>query len=259
MFHSCMFLLMQVFGSQKFISLLDKLILERGIKAVFRHAVSHSFSSDMTMENHAWLAAEILSTWEWPGGSALTSFLPILCSYAKNEMQYLQEGGVLDMTVGILLDAALMEGKNEVESASHVWLSSSDEVDHMEEPFLRALLSLLTRLFNDKIWLEDKARSLFELLMSKLLTGETVNINCLRILPPIMSVFVRTLYGSGSESTDDARFLFLRDDDQVQTAIIGWLERTLSYPPLSIWQAGLGKYIFHWIAKPCLHLFNILI
>lgn len=201
--------------------------------------------SDGTVEfsSRAWLAAEILCTWDWPGGSAVTSFLPMLTLYAKSDAILPHEGGFLDSILEILLDAALVQGKTEVQNMSDAWLISIDELEHIEEPFLRALMSLLAILFRDNIWGNDKAAALFELVVNKLFIGETVNSHCLKILPPIMSTLVRPLYQSKNESSEELQALS-PGEDRVQTTMIHWLERALSFPPLLMWQSGQGKYNF---------------
>lgn len=236
----------QVPKNHRFVSLVDKLIQKRGIGRVIDSSVLHPSSTlDETLEfpSRAWLAAEILCTWEWPGGSAITSFLPMLTLYAKSDTNPPVEGGFLDSILNILLDSTLVQGKTGAQKISDAWLSSIDELEHIEEPFLRALLSLLATLFRDNVWGNDKARTLFELLVNKLFIGETINSNCLRILPPIVSALVRPLYQSKNESSEELQALS-PVEDCVQITMIHWLERALSFPPLLMWQSGQGEYSF---------------
>ncbi|OWM68706.1 hypothetical protein CDL15_Pgr024893 [Punica granatum] len=195
------FLHRNVSESNRFVSLVDKLIQKRGIGRVIGGSIldPHCTSGrTVNFTSRAWLAAEILCTWEWPGGSAVTSFLPMLSLYAKNDANPLQEDGLLDSILDILLDAALVQEKTEAHNFSDAWIAPLEGLEHTEEPFLRALISLLATFFRHNIWGSDKAKILFELLVSKLFIGETVNIHCLRILPPIKEHFHFHLYSHGT-------------------------------------------------------------
>ena len=110
-------------------------------------ATSHFYS-------RSWLAAEILYTWKWQGGSALGSFLPLLSSYAKSGNCSPKEG-LLDSIVNILLDGALVYGASGELRFFNVWPASDDEVGSIEEPFLRVLVSCLIALFTENIWGKD--------------------------------------------------------------------------------------------------------
>ncbi|XP_059429493.1 E3 ubiquitin-protein ligase listerin [Corylus avellana] len=230
-------------GSNKFVSFINKLILKIGVDRVFG-LVEHIPSSpeEATKEevtSKAWLAAEILCAWKWPGGSAVASFLPLLSSYAKCRSCCFQES-LLDSIFNILLGGALVCGGKSAHSFSYVWPASGDEVKEIEEPFLRALVSFLFTLFTDGIWETEKAMALFEFLVNKLFIGEEINRNCLRILPPLVNILVRTScrrhIGSG-ESATDAK-LDLSEENHMQDTIEGWLQRTLLFPPLVLWQTG---------------------
>lgn len=224
-------------GGYKFASLVDKLISKRGVDRVFCRNISHVSSlSEETLEevtHRAWLAAEMLCTWEWPGGSAITTFLPLLSAYAKSEAQPPKEG-LLDSVFDILLDAALVQGGSRAHSFPNFYGTTADEVKNIKEPFVRALLSLVMTLFNDDVWKYDKARTLFQVLINKLLIGDTVSINGLQILPLIMRILIQPLCGSHKNFTDLESLAL--EDDEVQETIIGWLQRILSFPPLFTWQ-----------------------
>ncbi|CAN8253175.1 unnamed protein product [Cochlearia groenlandica] len=206
--------------SRRFVSLINSLIMEMGIQ---RFLVSHN---DFGLASQAWLSAEILCTWEWPGGNVQTSFLPTLVSFCKSEPL---SGGLLNSIFDILLNGALV---HEVENLENMWVDLNDHVEDIEEPFLRALVSLLFTLFKEDLWREEEAMAAFKMLTDKLFIGEETNKNCLRIIPFIMSLIilpVRTKAKSGVSG----------DDTLLPPEVIlrGWLERALSFPPLELWQS----------------------
>ncbi|XP_010256980.1 PREDICTED: E3 ubiquitin-protein ligase listerin [Nelumbo nucifera] len=241
---------------QQFVAFTDKLISKLGVGRVL--AVSQtvpSSSEEATNElvtskssfPRAWLAAEILCTWKWPGGSALSSFLPLLREHAKNRNSP-AEDSLLDSIINILLDGSLVHGTSCQVGLFNVWPASDDEVEIIKEPFLRALISLLSVLIiKDVIWGKAKVVVLFEFLVNKLFIGETVNRNCLRILPFVMNVLIQPLRhkGSGSDgSSENAQIDSFKESD-VHYIIKEWLQRALSLPPLVSWESG--QDIEEWI------------
>lgn len=235
----------------RFVALIDRLIPKIGFDKIIAGAVSDVSPSSTedpsnqpttTLQCHysrAWLAAEILCTWKWNGGSALCSFLPHLCDYLNSEC-YTPEDELLDSIVTILLDGALIHGGITELSLSN--LPPVTNMDSIGEPFLRAVVSLLSRLFVDDVWGKDKAIFLFYLLRNKLHIGETININCLRIFPSVMSVIIRPL--SFPFDKDNANMQSASSECcEVQEAIMDWLQRTESFPPLNAWQTGEGKLL----------------
>ncbi|KAJ6761857.1 E3 UBIQUITIN-PROTEIN LIGASE LISTERIN [Salix koriyanagi] len=200
----------QATGNLKFVSLVDKLILKIGINRVIAGCVENSLSpplKETTKEeitSRAWLAAEILCTWKWPGGSAVASFLPLLSAGCRSGNYPLQGKPFLDSIFNILLDGALVHGESGTQSSFNLWPAFGDELEKVEEPFLRALLSLLVNMFKENIWEGDKAIRLFDLLTHKLFIGEAVNQNCLKILPAIVSVLVRPLCLRSIESEESS-------------------------------------------------------
>ncbi|KAJ8561486.1 hypothetical protein K7X08_033963 [Anisodus acutangulus] len=225
----------------RFVALIDRLIAQLGFDKIIAGAVSNvspSSTEDQlttTPQCHysrAWLAAEILCTWKWNGGNALCSFLPHICEYLNSEC-YTPEDEELDSIVTILLDGALIHGK--VAELSRSNLSPVTNMESIGEPFLRAVVSLLSRLFVDDVWGKDKAVFLFNLLLNKLHIGETININCLRILPSVMDVIIRSL--SVPFDKDGANMQSASSECcEVQEAIMDWLQRTESFPTLNSWQ-----------------------
>lgn len=230
------------------VAVIDKLISKIGIHKVLADSNTSTSSPEEASDElissqspycRAWLAAEILCTWKWHGGSALSSFLPLLSTYGRSG-NCLHKESLLDSIVNILLDGALVYGASGKLSLTYVWPVSYHEMEGVEEPFLRALASLLFTLFEDNIWGKDKAILLFKILINKLFVGEEINLNCLRILPLIMSVLIRPLNIVCDESIrDDQRDSF--EENQMHDTVEEWLQRTLLLPPLSTWQTGGGK------------------
>uniref|UniRef100_A0A2P2LM14 E3 ubiquitin-protein ligase listerin n=1 Tax=Rhizophora mucronata TaxID=61149 RepID=A0A2P2LM14_RHIMU len=231
-------------GNHKFVSFIDKLISKIGIMKVIACYAEQSLSyapKELTNEettSRAWIAAEILCTWKWSGGSAVASFLPLLSVSIKNE-KYPFRDSLLDSIFDILLDGALVHGDSGLKSSFILWLARGNELDKIEETFLRALLSLLVTLFKNSIWQGEKATMIFRMLINKLYMGEAINQNCLKILPLIVNVLVQTLcqrsFTSGDSGTDAQ--LDCSDDNLIQVTVKDWLERVLSLPPLIAWQA----------------------
>ncbi|CAI8583764.1 unnamed protein product [Vicia faba] len=224
-------------GHQKFVALIDKLIQKIGIDRVIAGCAMPNlsmFERSQGIASSAWLAAEILCTWRWPGNSAMSSFLPSLSAYAKRSDS--PQESLLDNILNILLDRSLIYGGDSTKSSVSMWPVPADEMEGIEEPFLRALVSFLSTLFKENIWGTKKASYLIELLVNKLFLGEEVNTICLKILPLLISVLLEPFYGyvepgKGVEPCSlEERF--------VQNTMIDWLERALKLPPLVTWTAG---------------------
>lgn len=235
-----------------FVALVDKLISEIGFARVIAAATSPSLNGepirDLTTNNlyssRAWLAAEILCSWKWLGGSALHSFLPSLSEYVKHSSEYC----LLDSIVSILLDGALVQGAGS--GLSPLWPASYDGVQGIEEPFLRALVSLLLTLFQDDLWGKGKAESFFNVLLDKLYIGETTNLNCLRILSSVVSILIRPLSIRlvDSSASDECEYY---SQSKFHDSTVDWLERTVSFPPLNTWQTGEDMEDFFQLVISC--------
>lgn len=239
---------MQASRNPVLVAVIDNLISKIGIHRVLADSDTSTSSPEQAINElissqspycRAWLAAELLCTWKWHGGSALNSFLPSLSTYCKSANCFHKES-LLDSIITILLDGALVHGASGKVSLAYVWPVSNDEIEGVEEPFLRALASLLFTLFEDSIWGKDKAMLLFKLLVNKLFVGEEINLNCLRILPLIMSVLLRPLGIECEELNRDDQLDSL-EENQMRDTIEDWLQRSLLLPPLSTWQTGGGK------------------
>ncbi|OMO82940.1 Zinc finger, RING-type [Corchorus capsularis] len=237
---------MQASGNYKFASLVDKLILKLGFEKVIAGddiEIPPFTAKDKTNNEviaRSWLAAEMLCTWKWPGGSAATSFFPLLISFAKSR-NYSSYERFLNSIFNILLDGALVHGENGAQSSLSAWPTLVEDMEDIKQPFLRALVSFLFTLLKENIWGTEKAIILCQLLVNKLLIGEVVNTNCLRILPPILSVLVPALYQRGLKSggcTNTDGMPDTLDENLMQNTIKSWLQRVLSFPPLVTWKTG---------------------
>ncbi|KAI3676180.1 hypothetical protein L1987_85781 [Smallanthus sonchifolius] len=209
----------------------DKLISKVGIARV----IAGFTSSKEVMTCHsdyarAWLASEMLCTWKWQGGSALTSFLPSLVQYIRTQPSSPGSDNLLDSIVNFLIDGAIIQGANSEMSCSSIYSAPHDELESIEHVFLRALMSILHTLFEDDIWGRSKALGIFNLLVDRLFVGEIVNSNCLKVLVVVMSVLVGPLFGD--EVTDSS------EKNEVHDVIEGWLQKTLTFPPLNTWLSG---------------------
>lgn len=238
---------MQVYGSHKFVSLIDKLTFKLGFNRVFAIYVEDTPSSPLNkptneeLTGRAWLAAEILCTWEWPGGSATASFLPHLSAFSKTS-NYIFRESLLDSIFNILLDGALVHGESGTYCSFNLWPAVGDELVKIKEPFLRAILSFLLTLFKDDIWEGNKAMKLFELLVNKLYIGEAINRNCLNIIPLIVNILVQPLYRGSiiPGECDDNNEVCNSGENWLQSIVKDWLQRILLFPPIVSWETGQG-------------------
>ncbi|KAG9151170.1 hypothetical protein Leryth_002735 [Lithospermum erythrorhizon] len=230
---------------RKFVRLVDKLILEIGFGRVVGDAVDRGSSVAPPMSVHqnsrAWLAAEILCTWEWPGGSALSSFLPALTNYVK---ELTSQDGLLDPLINMLLDGALLNSTIDELSLPYVCPTSYDTVERIKEPYLRALVSLMHTLFKNCIWGKGEALVYFKLLVDKLYIGEVVNSSCLSIFPSIMNVLAKHLGDVYGEFNANGQLGSI-EIGEVHANILDWLNQTLLFPPLNAWQTGkdMGEWL----------------
>ncbi|KAK6935661.1 Zinc finger, RING-type [Dillenia turbinata] len=244
----CMSNTISTSGNDKFLTFIDKLISKIGFERVIVGSVSHCLLSAKedtvpvmtpTFHSRAWLAAEILCSWRWHGGKASFSFLPKLVAHVKSA-GYSNEDCLLDSIINILLDGALIHAVSDKLRHFSVWPVLDDEVECVEDPYLRALLSLLLALFKNDVWGTNKALTLFDLLLNRLFIGSSINVNCLRILPFIVNVLIQPLYYksiSSSEPSVDDRPDYI-EKRQMDDMFKDWLERTLSFPPINTWQTG---------------------
>ncbi|VFQ71782.1 unnamed protein product [Cuscuta campestris] len=241
----------------KFVSFIGKLISKLGFQRFFGGAAPSrsteiadiELTTSLSHYSRAWLVAEILCTWSWPGGSALSSFLPSLIVYVKSE-SYCHEAGLLDSLVTILVDGALVHGGSCGLNLSTIGPVTLDEVDMIREPFLRALVSLLLTLFYENIWDKEKALFYFKLILTKLNFGETINANCLRIVPPIVDVLIRPL-SIVFDTVDERMLSDSSQSSEMQEVMMVWLKQTLSFPPLNVWLTGEGMEDWFHLVMAC--------
>ncbi|KAI3781450.1 hypothetical protein L2E82_11465 [Cichorium intybus] len=228
--------------SHRMAAFVDKLISKLGIARVIVGTVSYtsSSSSDVAPPQRyprAWLAAEMLCTWKWHNGDALSSILPSLVQYTKNQ-DSLFANNLFDPIVRILLDGALEKTIKKM-SFFGIYPAPHDELESIEEVFVRGLVAVLKTLFEGNIWGKEKAFELFNLLMGRLFVGESINLDCLKILPVVISVLIGPLSSQadefGNESNDEIAPL---EGNQIHDVIKGWLEKILSFPPLNTWNSG---------------------
>ncbi|GKA76734.1 E3 ubiquitin protein ligase listerin, partial [Tanacetum coccineum] len=193
---------------------------------------SKKVSTSCSYYPRVWLAAEMLCTWKWQGGSAINSFLPSFIEYTRKQDSSSSDN-LLDPVVKVLLDSALVQGAASKMIFSSIYPALHDELESIEEVFLRALVGVLRTLFEDNIWGRDKALVIFNLLVDRLFVGEAVNSNCLKIFPVVMCALISPLScrvdDSGDEKPNSS------EENQIHE---GWLQRVLSFPPLNTWNSG---------------------
>ncbi|XP_041995812.1 E3 ubiquitin-protein ligase listerin isoform X1 [Salvia splendens] len=230
----------QVPKNSKFVALVDKLISKLGFDRIIAGSVfeASASSAECSVDNLAisqshyyrpWLAAEILCTWKWLGGSIFSSFLPSLISNVKS-----RDHGLSDSILRILLDGALVHGAGN--GLNLLWHASADELEAVEEPFLRALASLLSTLFEEDVWGNDKAASLFKLLLEKLYIGDAVNSNCLEVLPSVVNILIVPLVIGYGDSMNNQHDLYRLSE--FHSATVDWMKKAISFPALNTWHTG---------------------
>lgn len=241
-------------ANHRFVALIDKLVQKLSFDRVVAGSVicspSSSEATDKLVGEHAyfsrpWLAAEILCTWQWEGGTALSSFLPSLSSYAKSGNISLNNS-LLKSIVSNLVDVSLAYGASSEFSSLYLmnlWTASHDEIGGIKIPFLRALISILVTLFKHNIWEREEAALLFESFVDKIFVEEAIDRNCLRNLPPIMNVLIQPLRSKSFQSGGDAE-PGSSVENLIHFTIQDWLRKSLSLPPLIEWK--IGQDIEEW-------------
>ncbi|WOH01951.1 hypothetical protein DCAR_0521338 [Daucus carota subsp. sativus] len=242
---------LQELKNLKFIALVEQLINKLGFDRVFAAQISPTLPQSveltvkvMSPETHhqrAWLAAQMLCTWKWPGGSVLSSFFPQLTAYAEHDNN--SSGGyLLDSIVDILLDGALSQEGICESSACDVLAASCEEFESISEPHLKALVSLFNTLFEKNIWGAEKAAFYFKVLVDRLSIGGSVNLHCLKILPPIIGIIIIPQCMFCDESSVGVKSDSF-DGIQLHNTVEDWLQKTLSLTSLTAWQTDMDDWL----------------
>lgn len=240
--------LLQEFTHQSFSAFVNKLVLNLGVDKIIAGVSSLTHSSLEGAPNdqsvslsfpRSWLAAELLCSWKWPGGSVAESFLPLLNAFAKTESS--AEESIVCCVAKILIDGAIIHATTGQPTFLNPWILSDDEVENIQNPYLRALVSLLLTLtFKDSTWTKREANLLLDYTVDKLFIGTEVDLSCLKILPYILNVVIQPL--RGRELTSDeykgSSALDALGEDRLHGYILSWLEKALSLPPLVLSQAS---------------------
>ncbi|XP_051208175.1 E3 ubiquitin-protein ligase listerin isoform X3 [Lolium perenne] len=197
---------------QRFVAFVDKLVLNLSFGEVILAPLS-SFS-------RAWVAAEMICTWNWKGGSAFSTFLPSLVQYMKTEPGL--EVSFVSLLLDTLLEGALMHESSDW-ALFNSWHLSDSEIEKIQDRFLRSLVALLfTAYTKESVLRESDAHVLFEQLRSSLLIGSAVNRKCLRTLPFVMSTIIKPL-------TEKVRLNEASPcTDLLGKSILSWLEEAIS-------------------------------
>jgi hypothetical protein len=205
-------LLMQELKHQRFVAFVDKLVLNLSFGEVILAPLS-SFS-------RAWVAAEMICTWNWKGGSAFSTFLPSLVQYMKTEPGL--EVSFVSLLLDTLLEGALMHESSDW-ALFNSWHLSDSEIEKIQDRFLRSLVALLfTAYTKESVLRESDAHVLFEQLRSSLFIGSAVNRKCLRTLPFVMSTIIKPL-------TEKVRLNEASPcTDLLGKSILSWLEEAIS-------------------------------
>ena len=220
---------MQELKHQRFVAFVDKLVLNLSFGEVILAPIS-SFS-------RAWVAAEMICTWKWTGGSAFSTFIPSLVQYMKTEPCL--EVSFVSLLLDTLLEGALMHVSSDW-ALFNSWHISDSEIEKIQERYLRALVALLfTTYTKESVLRESDAHVLFEQLLGSLFIGSTVNRKCLRILPFVMSTIIKPL--TEKMRSNDASSC----TDLLGKSILSWLDEAiscLSSSPREVAQQGRLHY-----------------
>uniref|UniRef100_A0A0D9YKV3 E3 ubiquitin-protein ligase listerin n=1 Tax=Oryza glumipatula TaxID=40148 RepID=A0A0D9YKV3_9ORYZ len=213
----------------QFVAFVDKLVLNLGFGEVILgvpgntcYNTSQSIDTTSTVPSlsRAWVAAEIICTWKWKGGSVFSTFLPSMIQHLK--MESCAEVSILSILLDTLLEGAFHECNQWV--LFNAWHISDNEIEKIQDHFLRALVALLFSInsINECIWRESEALVFFEKLLSNLFIGSTVNRKCVKTLPFVMSTIIKPL--SGKLKLNEASCY----TDLVGQNILSWLDVAIS-------------------------------
>ncbi|KAJ3688315.1 hypothetical protein LUZ61_017479 [Rhynchospora tenuis] len=200
---------------QNFVAFVDKLVSCLGFSKVIGGEISESPTSPLSRE---WLATEILCTWEWQGGSAQQFFLPSLVEYTKGETSFLSS------IAKIFLEGVVLHGSGFNTSTwilFNSWFTSDQEVNKIQEPFMRALVTVLLVLSaKGNLHRKSDASAFFEHVKDILIDATSINRACLRALPYVMGAIIQPL----SEKLQSDH----ENDNVIDGYILGWLQTCIS-------------------------------
>ncbi|PKA66874.1 E3 ubiquitin-protein ligase listerin [Apostasia shenzhenica] len=233
-----------------FVALVVQLITNLGMSKVIAGCSSEVSIEDapslQCSYSRAWLAAELLCTWRWRGGNASDSVISFLSKYANDET-CLVVHNITSSLANILFDGALIHAANNHWIAFCSWVCSNDCVENIEEPFLRALISLLhALLIKHNTWGTSETIEFFKHVIDKLFIDSHANRACLRILPFVLSFVTRPLGIEGGNIeglTKDA----LRLPITMYNSIVSWLHIADSLPPASLKENEIEGYSFEFV------------
>lgn len=182
-------------------------------------------------DSRIWLVVELLCTWEWPGGDALSQVLPYLWSLARSpagDSEYNLLWGTLK---GLFIGSSSSSG-SKVNSSVPIFAAVEDFCTGIEEPFLRALLVLLQGLTGkEDRWTVSDARLMFRAYATRQEAAEFVSPICdIKILPHVLTVLMPILRKRGIGSADTS----VEEEWQsfLQTAVSLWVQKAMTGPPL---------------------------
>ncbi|GJN13843.1 hypothetical protein PR202_gb00591 [Eleusine coracana subsp. coracana] len=214
---------------QRFVAFADNLTIKLGFGEVIlgipvnlHRSMSQwtDITSSISSLSRAWVAGEILCTWTWTGGSVLKTFLPSLVECMK--VKPCHEVSIMSLLLDTLLEGAIMHDSG-LSTLFNAWYLSGDEIEKIQDRFLRALVALLfSSDTNDFIWRESDALVFFEKLLSHLFIDSSVNRKCLKALPFVMSTIVKALSEKSKLSRESSCA------DLMGKNILSWLDATIS-------------------------------
>ncbi|KAG0481153.1 hypothetical protein HPP92_012011 [Vanilla planifolia] len=236
---------------RNFVAFVDKIISNVGVSKMIAGCHNQeSLDKDVQSlpSSRVWVAAEILCTWGWQGGNAMETLVPSLARYAKEEKSAVQLD-VNSSLVKILFDGAVIHSvsNNCVLLCSSI--SSVNIIEKIQEPHLRALLSLLHAfIVEENIWERHGIADFFKHVLDRLCLNGDVDRACLKILPFVMScvimssVFRRSkFYGSTTDFS-----LVHSEAVLLQECITNWLHAANSFTPLRFVEPGNEEAV-EWI------------
>ncbi|BBN16555.1 E3 ubiquitin-protein ligase listerin [Marchantia polymorpha subsp. ruderalis] len=180
-----------------------------------------------------WLVVELLCTWEWPGGTASQSVIPLLCSLSRTKRES-TDFHLLWNVIETLFVGASNACNRDSSSENRSFTGFEDDKKSMDEPFLRALLKLLKGLLEmEDGWSKADTRLLFRQFVTNQDVVTFVSPICdIRILPSVLSVLMPTLRRKpGSVEKIDSS---VEEEwhSLLKTAVSEWLLLAMSATPL---------------------------